>query len=95
MNSLFQQLQQARPNLNQAQSPQLQKSSIQKNNLLQRFLSSSNPEQIIQNMLATNPKLNNVMTMLNASNMSPKQFFYYYAQQNGIDPDQFINSMKE
>jgi len=46
-------------------------------------------------MLATNPKLNNVMTMLNASNMSPKQFFYYYAQQNGIDPDQFINSMKE
>lgn len=40
-----------------------------------------------------NPKLNNVMNLLQCSNMSPKQFFYHYAQQNGVNPDQFLNSM--
>ena len=94
MNSLYQQLQ-SQPNLNQSRLPQ-QKLPIQKNNnLLQKFLSSSNPEQIIQNMISNNPKMNNVMQLMQTSRMSPKQFFYYYAQQNGVDPDQFINSMQE
>lgn len=42
-----------------------------------------------------NPKMNNVMSLLKGSNMSPKQFFYYYAQQNGVNPDQFLNSMRQ
>ena len=95
MNSLFQQLQQPQmSNLQQSQLPQ-QKLPIQKNNLFQKFMSSSNPEQIIQNMIMKNPQLNNVMSLMRASNMTPKQFFYYYAQQNGVDPDQFINSMQQ
>ena len=78
------------------QIPQLQqKLPIQKNNLFQQFLSSSNPEQFIQNMIMKNPKLNNVMSLLQSSNMSPKQFFYNYAQQNGVNPDQFLNSMRQ
>lgn len=46
-------------------------------------------------MISNNPKMNNVMQLMQTSRMSPKQFFYYYAQQNGVDPDQFINSMQE
>ena len=65
-----------------------------KNNLLNQFLSSSNPEQFIHNMILNNPKMNNVMQLFNNSNMSPKQFFYQFARQKGIDPDQFINSIK-
>ncbi len=45
-------------------------------------------------MIAQNPKLKNTIEMLNASKMSPKHFFYQYAKQNGVDPDQFINSLK-
>ena len=34
------------------------------------------------------------MQTMQSSNMTPKQFFYNYAQQNGINPDEFINSLK-
>ena len=45
-------------------------------------------------MIAKNPQLKNTMDMLNASKMSPKDFFYQYAKQNGVDPDQCIDSLK-
>ena len=69
-------------------------SSKNNNNLLQNFLNSSNPKEFLNNLISNNPNLKNVMNMLNTSGMSPKQFFYQYAQNNGIDPDQFLNSLK-
>ena len=68
---------------------------MKKNNLLSQFLKSSNPKEAIQNMVMSNPKLHNVMQLFQNSNLTPKQFFYQYAQQNGVDPDQFINSLQE
>ena len=35
------------------------------------------------------------MQLYNGSNMTPRQFFYQYAQQKGVNPEQFINSLKE
>lgn len=81
--------------MNQQIPQSQQKLPIQRNNLFQQFMSSSNPEQFIQNMIKNNPKMNNVMKILQSSSMSPKQFFYQYAQQNGVDPDQFLNSMRQ
>ena len=65
-----------------------------KNNLnaIQQLLQGSNPSSLIQNMISQNPKMKNVMSLFNSSGMTPKQFFYNYAQQQGIDPDQFLNS---
>ena len=63
-------------------------------NLLKQFLNSSNPQQFIQNMVMNNPKMQNVMQIFQQSNLTPKQFFYQFAQQKGINPDDFINSMK-
>lgn len=65
-----------------------------KNNLnaIQNILNSSNPNSLIQNMILNNPKMQNVMNLFQSSGMTPKQFFYNYAQQRGIDPDQFLNS---
>ena len=65
-----------------------------KNNLLQKFLNSSNPTELINSMISNNPKMKNVIDLFQSSGMSPKQFFYYYAQQNGINPDQFLNSLQ-
>lgn len=59
---------------------------------IQELLKSSNPNSIVQNMMNNNPKMKNLMQLMNSSGMTPKQFFYQYAQQMGIDPDQFLNS---
>ena len=45
-------------------------------------------------MVSNNPKMQNVMQIFQQSKLTPKQFFYQYAQQQGINPDDFINSMK-
>jgi hypothetical protein len=50
---------------------------------------------MIQNMILSNPKLQSVMQLFQNSKLTPKQFFYQYAHQNGVDPDQFINSLKQ
>jgi len=75
---------------------QLQPKSLKNNNsdLFKQFLSSSNPEQFIQKMASNNPKMQEVMKLFNQSKMTPKDFFYSYAKQKGVDPNQFLNSMK-
>jgi hypothetical protein len=51
------------------------------------------PSSLIQSMVKNNPKAQNLMQLFQNSKMSPKQFFYQYAQQNGVDPDQFLKSL--
>jgi hypothetical protein len=65
-----------------------------KQSLFQQFLNSSNPNEFLQNLISNNPKMQNVYNLMQSSGMSPKDFFYNYAQQNGVDPDQFLNSLK-
>lgn len=57
------------------------------------ILQSSNPKELLQKMISNNPQAQNAFQLFQSSNMTPKQFFYQYAQQKGIDPDQFINSL--
>ena len=86
MNQLFQQLQ---PQITTQKSLPSLKSNL---DLLQKHLKNSDPNSFIQNIVLNNPKMKNVMQLFNASQMTPKQFFYYFAQQKGIDPNQFLNS---
>lgn len=58
-------------------------------------MNSSNPMDMVQKMASQNPQIKNLLSMLNSSGMTPKQFFYQYANSQGIDPDQFLNSLKE
>ena len=87
MNDLFRQLnQQSNPNLGLFQS-------VQQNNLFKDFLNSSNPSEFLKSIISKNPQLQNVVNLMQTSGMSPKQFFYNYATQKGIDPDQFLNNL--
>ena len=91
MNSLFQQLQpqsQMRMPLNQGSLPS------PRNDLLKQFLNSSNPRELLNSLISKNPQLQTLMQSMNSSGMTPKDFFYTYAKQNGIDPDQFLSSLK-
>lgn len=83
MNNLFQQL-------NQQQTQTSQGSLPSRNNLLKQILNSSNPNELLNSIISNNPKMQQVMKLMQSSGMSPKQFFYQYAQQNGINPDEFL-----
>lgn len=76
------------------QTPQGRLPSLKNNlNLISNLINSGgNPTSLIQSLLKSNPQLQSLISAMNNSNMTPKQFFYNYAQQNGIDPDQFLNS---
>ena len=83
MNNLFQQL--------MSQNLTSQKSSPSKNNeYLKSLLSSANPEELINNLISSNPKMQSIMQLMRSSGMTPKQFFYNYAQNQGINPDEFL-----
>ena len=55
---------------------------------------SSNPQQLIFNLIQNNPQIRNIYSLLQNSNKNPKELFYLMAQQKGIDPDQVINLLK-
>lgn len=59
--------------------------------LAQLLKSSGNPQMMIYNLLNQNP---NVSQMMNNFGGDPKTTFYNLARQRGIDPDQFINTIK-
>ena len=85
MNSLYQQLQPTQ----QTQLQQNQMSSLLKSSNNQ----NSNLMNMLQNLATRNPQMQNAMQLFQASNMTPKEFFFHYAQQNGVDPNQFLNSL--
>ena len=102
MNSLFQQLagmQQAQQQMQQPQQSQKSSFNSQNNNtnsmkeLFKAMANGGNPANVIQSLVQSNPKMQGIMNMFNSSGMTPKDFFYQYAQQNGVDPNQFVNSL--
>ena len=64
----------------------------QRAELVQAFKNSSNPADFLQNMVSTNPQGKMILNLFQNSGMTPKQFFYQYAQQNGLDPSQIVKS---
>lgn len=59
------------------------------NNLYQQMQS-----QAIQSNLTNNPQLQQVMNLVRASNMTPKEYFYALAKQKGVDPNSILNMLK-
>ena len=80
----------------QAGPPQINtKLSQQQNNLIKSIFNSNNPQEAVQQMVNTNPQMRSIVQNFQQSGLTPKQFFYQYAQQKGIDPDQFLQSLKQ
>lgn len=81
--------------LQQNQQSSNQKSLSQRNNsdLKTALLNSKNPMEFLTKLAQQNPKMQQAMTLYQASNMTPKQFFLNYAQQMGVDPNQILNSI--
>ena len=83
MNSLFQQLSQ------QNSLSLLKNNKIQ--TLINSFKTSTNPEQLVNNLLKNNPQL---YSLLQNSKKSPRQLFYEIAQQKGVNPQSILELLK-
>lgn len=63
-------------------------------NMMNLIRSAGNPQQMLQSVAQSNPQVQQVLSMVQSSRMSPKDLFYQMAQQKGVDPDQILNMLK-
>lgn len=59
----------------------------------QMVKNSSNPQQTFNQLVASNPKLNEIVNTINALG-DPKTAFYKLAEQRGTDPNSIISMLK-
>ncbi len=65
------------------------------NNLMQLMSMGQNPQQIIQNAIASNPELQQAFSQINSKNMSTKDIVLQIAQKRGIDLNPAIQFMQQ
>ena len=58
------------------------------------FKNANNPQQLLQNMMNSNPQLRTVMNYVNQNGGNPKDAFYKMAQEKGVDPEEIIKMLK-
>ena len=54
---------------------------------------SSNPQQVFEQALMSNPELKNTVDMINSMG-DPQKLFYAMAQKQGADPNTILNLLK-
>ena len=86
MNKLYQQLNPAR-----LQSPNNLASIKQ---MMQTLKGVSNPQQMMSNLMQNNPQVKNAVSLIQNSNMSPKDLFYKLAQEKGVNPDEILKALQ-
>ena len=65
------------------------------NNLNQLLMMGQNPQQIIQNAIASNPQLQQAFSQINNRNMSTKDVVLQLAQKRGIDLTPMISLLQQ
>ena len=80
--------------LNGGAPTQLSKGVTQVKQMMNLFQNAGNPQQMLQSVAQSNPQFQQVMNLVQSSNMSPKDLFYKMAKQKGVDPDQIIKMLQ-
>jgi len=62
-------------------------------NLYKQVRNSSNPNQMMQNLLANNSDFQQIMNYIRDNGGDAKTAFYNMAAQKGVDPNSIINSL--
>ena len=63
-------------------------------NPFQMLQMSRNPQIMMQTMVKSNPAMKQAMEYIQANGGNPKDAFYKLAQEKGVDPDEFLKSLK-
>ena len=64
------------------------------NNLVNLMSMGQTPQQIVQNVIANNPQLQQTFSQMSAQNISPRDMVYRIAQQKGIDITPMIEYLR-
>lgn len=63
------------------------------NNILSLLQNSNNPQELINNILASNPQITDLINKY--GNGDPKTAFYEYARQSGQNPQAILDMVKK
>ena len=63
-------------------------------NPFQMLQMSRNPQIMMQTMIKSNPAMKQAMEYIQANGGNPKDAFYKLAQEKGVDPVEFLRSLK-
>ncbi|MBO5309726.1 MAG: hypothetical protein J6A98_00790 [Clostridia bacterium] len=67
------------------------------NTFMQMSRTGGNPQQIAQQMLANDPQARQIFQQMQnmANGLTPRDFAIQYAQQNGVNPNEFLQFAKQ
>ena len=55
---------------------------------------SNNPQYALQQMIQSDPRMQNVMSIIRQNGGDPRTAFYNLAQQKGIDPEEVLRMLR-
>ena len=63
-------------------------------NMMNMIRNAGNPQMMLQQMMAQNPQMRQVMDYVNKNGGDPKKAFYQMAQEKGVDPQTILNQLQ-
>lgn len=63
--------------------------------VIQTLKAVSNPLAALQNMAYNDPRMQNVLNVINQNGGDPKRAFYAMAQQQGVDPNTVLQQAQQ
>lgn len=61
--------------------------------MMRTIKSIGNPQMMLNQMMGQNPQLKQAMDFVNANGGDPQAAFYKLAEQQGVNPDEFIKQL--
>lgn len=61
--------------------------------MISMIQNSRNPQAMLQSLIQSNPKLQQMINYINKNGGNPKDAFYNMAKEKGIDPEEFLRTL--
>ena len=65
------------------------------NNIMQLLMRGMNPNQIMQQVMRSNPQAQVVLNQMQQSGMTPQQFVQQLARQNNVNLNPILNMLRQ
>lgn len=65
------------------------------NNIFQMLLSGMNPQQVMQNVIQSNPQAQVILNQMQQSGMTPQQYVTQLAKQNNINLNPMLSVLRQ
>ena len=93
MNSLYNQLNTAQ--FQQQLSPTNQNPNLERiRSMMNQVRFAQNPKMAFEQMVQSNPQVQNVMNLVRQNGGDPKTAFYNLAKQKGVNPDDILSMLR-